>query len=81
MDDTILIFPPDPGLKPLYVMFRSPRNLPGTVSGKGTVVGNNWLGAAGETEDAPVSKQVADKLRGETFSSFDALGRLSERPW
>ncbi|MDM7192006.1 S-type pyocin domain-containing protein, partial [Klebsiella pneumoniae] len=43
-DDIILVFPPDSGLKPLYVMYRSPRNMPGTVSGKGQNVGNNWMG-------------------------------------
>lgn len=31
----ILIFPADSGLKPLYVMYRSPRNMPGTVEGNG----------------------------------------------
>ncbi|KMI11578.1 hypothetical protein SM86_05572, partial [Klebsiella pneumoniae] len=43
-DDIILVFPPESGLKPLYVMYRSPRNMPGTVSGKGQNVGNNWMG-------------------------------------
>ena len=39
-DDIILVFPPESGLKPLYVMYRSSRNMPGTVSGKGQNVGN-----------------------------------------
>ncbi|MDM7192067.1 S-type pyocin domain-containing protein, partial [Klebsiella pneumoniae] len=68
--DIILVFPPESGLKPLYVMYRSPRNMPGTVSGKGQNVGNNWMGAS-TGDGAPVPSQIADKLRGKTFGSFD----------
>ncbi|MDV0942321.1 S-type pyocin domain-containing protein, partial [Klebsiella pneumoniae] len=53
-DDIILVFPPESGLKPLYVMYRSPRNMPGTVSGKGQNVGNNWMGGASTGDGAPV---------------------------
>jgi S-type Pyocin. len=74
-NDIILIFPPDSGLRPIYVMFRSPRNMPGTVGGKGKSVGDNWLGGASEGEGAPIPKQVADKLRGKTYSSFDSFRR------
>ena len=74
-NDIILIFPPDSGLKPVYVMFRSPRNLPGTASGKGQAVGNNWLGGAGEGDGSPVPEQIADKLRGRTFSIFNSFRR------
>ncbi|MEP8890710.1 S-type pyocin domain-containing protein [Enterobacter roggenkampii] len=74
-DDIILIFPPESGLKPIYVMFRSPRNIPGTASGKGQPQGDNWLDGAGEGEGVPVPAQVADKLRGRTFSSFDSFRR------
>ncbi|WP_312743189.1 S-type pyocin domain-containing protein [Cedecea neteri] len=74
-DDVILIFPADSGLRPLYVMLRSRRNMPGTVDGSGQPVGDNWLGNAGVGEGAPVPSQIADKLRGREFSSFDAFRR------
>lgn len=72
-NDLILIFPPEALLKPLYVMLRSPRNMPGTADGKGQPVGGNWLGGAGAGDGAPVPAQIADKLRGKTFSSFDSF--------
>ncbi|AYA08440.1 klebicin B [Rahnella aquatilis] len=71
--DVILIFPAESGLKPLYVMLRSPRNMPGTVSGKGQPVGDNWLGNAGVGDGAPLPSQITDKLRGRTFRNFDAF--------
>lgn len=74
-DDIILVFPPESGLKPLYMMYRSPRNMPGTVSGKGQNVGNNWMGGASTGDGAPVPSQIADKLRGKTFGSFDSFRR------
>lgn len=74
-NDIILIFPPDSGLRPIYVMFRNPRNIPGTTSGNGKEVGDNWLGGASEGEGAPIPKQIADKLRGRTYSSFESLRR------
>lgn len=73
--DLVLVFPADSGLKPQYVMLRDRRNMPGTVSGKGQEVGDNWLGDAGTNLGAPIPSQVADKLRGRTFSSFDAFRR------
>jgi hypothetical protein len=74
-NDLILIFPPEALLKPLYVMLRSPRNMPGTADGKGQPVGDNWLGGAGTGDGAPVPSQIADKLRGKTFGSFDSFRR------
>lgn len=71
--DVILIFPADSGLKPLYIMLRSPRNMPGTVTGKGQPVGDKWLGVAGMGDGAPIPSQIADKLRGQTFRNFDAF--------
>lgn len=73
--DVILIFPAESGLKPLYVMYRSPRNMPGKASGNGQNVSNNWLSGAGTGEGAPIPSQVANKLRGREFSSFDAFRR------
>lgn len=72
-NDLILIFPPEVSLKPLYVMLRSPRNMPGTADGKGQQVGDNWLGGASKDSGAPIPSQIADKLRGKTFSSFDSF--------
>ncbi|MGU3412437.1 S-type pyocin domain-containing protein [Enterobacteriaceae bacterium C34A] len=72
-NDLILIFPPEALLKPLYVMLRNPRNMPGTADGKGQQVGDNWLGGAGIGDGAPIPGQIADKLRGKTFSSFDSF--------
>ena len=74
--DLILIFPAESGLKPLYVMYRSPRNMPGTASGNGQNVGNTWLsGSAGTGDGAPIPSKVADKLRGRKFGNFDAFRR------
>ena len=73
--DVILIFPADSGLKPLYVMLRSPRNMPGTAGGNGQPVGDHWLGDAGVGNGAPFPSQIADKLRGKTFGSFDSFRR------
>ncbi|RAU45333.1 klebicin B [Pseudocitrobacter sp. RIT415] len=73
--DIILVFPDGSGLKPLYIMFRSPRNLPGQATGKGQQVGDNWLGSAGVNNGAPIPSQIADKLRGKSFSSFDSFRR------
>jgi hypothetical protein len=71
--DVILIFPADSGLKPLYVMLRNPRNMPGTVDGKGQQVGDNWLGSAGVDDGAPIPSQIADKLGGKTYGSFGSF--------
>ncbi len=74
-NDFILIFPAESGLQPLYVMYRSPRNMPGKASGNGQKVSNNWLSAANSGDGAPLPSQVADKLRGREFGSFDAFRR------
>jgi len=74
-NDLILIFPPEALLKPLYVMLRSPRNMPGTADGKGKQVGDNWLGGAGTGDGAPIPSQIADKLRGREFGNFDSFRR------
>ena len=73
IDDYIFVFPADSGLPALYVVFRSPRDMPGVVSGEGQEVSASWLGALSEAEGAPVPKQIADQLRGRTFSSFSGF--------
>lgn len=72
-NDIILVFPGESGLKPLYIMLRDRRNMPGTVSGKGQRVEGNWLSGASEDEGAAIPSQIADKLRGKSYSSFDAF--------
>ena len=61
------------GVEPIYVVFRSPRDMPGKVSGKGQKVGEGWLKKAGQELGAPVPSQIADKLRGREFANFDAF--------
>ncbi|WP_343529368.1 colicin-like bacteriocin tRNase domain-containing protein [Yokenella regensburgei] len=73
--DLILIFPAESGLKSLYVMLRNPRNMPGTASGRGQQVGDNWLTGAGIGNGAPIPSKIADNLRGREFGSFDAFRR------
>lgn len=34
---------------------------------------HNWLGGAGTGDGAPIPSQIADKLRGREFGSFDAF--------
>jgi hypothetical protein len=74
LDDYVIIFPADSGLPPLYVMFKSPRNLPGVVSGKGQLIQGEFL-YDGNREGAPIPAQIASKLRGKKFSSFGAFRR------
>ncbi|WP_051937152.1 cell envelope integrity protein TolA [Erwinia sp. 9145] len=84
-NDLILVFPDGSGLDPMYIVFRSPRNMPGTVTGKGQPPGDNWLSGAGQGEGAPIPSQIADKLRGREFASFDSFrrafwGEVSQAP-
>jgi len=72
-NDLVLVFPAESGLKPLYVMLRSPRNMPGTAKGKGQPVGENWLSGVGSENGVPIPSQVAGALNGKDFSSFDQL--------
>ncbi|WP_434677497.1 S-type pyocin domain-containing protein [Pseudomonas sp. R1-18] len=74
IDDYIFVFPADSGLPPLYVVFKSPRNMPGVVSGDGQDVSAGWLGLT-EGEGAPIPKQIADQMRGRKFSSFSSFRR------
>lgn len=69
-DDFILVFPPESGLPPQYVMFRDRRNDPGVASGYGEPVPSRWLEAAAQGEGAAIPSQIADKLRGKEFKSF-----------
>lgn len=61
------------GVEPIYVVFSSPRDMPGKVSGKGQQVGEGWLNKAGQELGSPVPSQIADKLRGREFANFDGF--------
>jgi hypothetical protein len=80
IDDYILEFPEDAGIEPIYVMVSrsGPRYEPGTATGKGQPVGENWLGSAGDLGGSPIPAQIADKLRGQDFRSFD---KFREKFW
>ncbi|MGL6242208.1 S-type pyocin domain-containing protein [Pseudomonas sp.] len=71
----ITVFPIDSGLPPIFTLLRDRRQDSGMAIGAGQSVSGNWLGAAATLEGAPIPKQIADKLRGREFSSFDAFRR------
>ncbi|PTT33399.1 S-type pyocin domain-containing protein [Pseudomonas sp. HMWF021] len=77
-DDFILVFPPESGLPPQYVMFRDRRNDPGVANGYGEPVVGRWLEAAAQGEGAAIPSEIAEKLRGRQFKSFRAF---RERLW
>ncbi|MGY2340117.1 S-type pyocin domain-containing protein [Pseudomonas sp. SDO5532_S415] len=74
-EDVIYVFPIDSGIPPQYVVFRDRRNEPGVTSGAGQSVSGNWMGGAATAEGAPIPAQIADKLRGREFASFNAFRR------
>ncbi|WP_145537814.1 colicin-like bacteriocin tRNase domain-containing protein [Yersinia kristensenii] len=76
--DYIIWFPADSGLQPVYVYLNSPRDEPGEVTGRGQRVAGIWLAEAGKGLGVPIPTQIADKLRGRRFSSFD---RFREAFW
>ncbi|EJB8444497.1 S-type pyocin domain-containing protein [Vibrio parahaemolyticus] len=70
----IVTFPADAGLPPLYLVFRkTARDESGVVTGNGEDITGIWLENASEGLGAPIPSQIADKLRGKEFSSFDAF--------
>ncbi|WP_170837203.1 S-type pyocin domain-containing protein, partial [Pseudomonas indica] len=70
--DAIVVFPADSGVPPLYVVMNI-RLDPGVVTGQGEVVTGIWLEQASRELGAPIPAQIADRLRGKAFSSFDAF--------
>lgn len=69
-----MTFPADAGLPPLYLVFRkTARDESGVVTGNGEDITGIWLEKAGEGLGVPIPSQIADKLRGQEFSSFDAF--------
>jgi Rhs element Vgr protein len=73
LNDYILVFPADSGIKPIYVYLKTARDEPGVATGKGEILSGSekWLEAASSGQGAPVPAQVADKLRGKSFRNFD----------
>ncbi|MFN3069409.1 S-type pyocin domain-containing protein [Serratia sp. J2] len=69
--DIVLVFPAETGMGSLYIMLQSGRDLPGKVEGKGTSVTGTWLAGAGKDLGSAIPSQIADKLRGKEFDSFD----------
>ncbi|WP_093275180.1 T6SS effector antibacterial DNase [Vibrio xiamenensis] len=68
----IFTFPADSGLPPLYVVFRkTARDESGVVTGNGEDVTGIWLEEASKGLGSPVPSEVANKLRGKEFSSFN----------
>ena len=67
--DYILVHPAGT-FDPIYVYLR---NLPGQVTGKGQKVSGAWLADANQGTGSPIPSQIADKLRGRTFSNFDSF--------
>ncbi|WP_413793142.1 MULTISPECIES: S-type pyocin domain-containing protein [unclassified Pseudomonas] len=75
IDDYVLVFPMESGIQPVYVMASrtGPRYEPGTVTGAGQEVGENWLGSTEHGVGAPVPREIANLLRGQDFRDFDAF--------
>jgi hypothetical protein len=69
-EDYILVFPADSGLPPVYVMFNSPRYLPGVVSGFGVDINPQWETKASAGLGSPIPAVVADALRGKEYAQF-----------
>jgi hypothetical protein len=67
----VYVFPIDSGIPPQFVMFRDRRSEPGVSNGSGQLVSGNWMGTASMPEGAPIPAQIADKLRGRRFSTFN----------
>jgi hypothetical protein len=73
IEDYILEFPAESGLEPVYVMFRSPRYLPGIVSGMGGATDPNWEFTASKGLGSPIPTAVADSLRNRSYAEFRSL--------
>lgn len=74
-EEYVVEFPADSGLDPVYVMFKSPRYLPGIVSGMGGNIDPEWQTSATQNLGAPIPSVVADALRGRQYAEFRNLKR------
>ncbi|WP_134677499.1 S-type pyocin domain-containing protein [Ectopseudomonas khazarica] len=77
-DDYVIVFPADSGIEPIYIVFRNRREERGVAKGFGENVTGAWLPTAGSEIGAAVPSQIADRLRGRQFESFD---RMREAIW
>lgn len=72
LQEFILTFPADSGISPLYVVFNAKaRHESGVVTGQGEDITGIWLEKAGQGLGSPIPSQIAERLRGKQFSSFD----------
>lgn len=80
VDDYVLVFPAKSGIDPVYVMASrsGPRYEPGTATGLGRAVGENWLDITSDQGGAPIPIHIADELRGQNFRDFD---KFREKLW
>lgn len=69
-DDYVIVFPADAGLPPIYTMFRDRREDPGVGSGQGPKVDGSWSTSAAVGAGAPIPKQIAEHLRGKSFTNW-----------
>src|SRR5690554_4495731 len=77
--ELIVRFPADSGIEPLYLVFRkTARDERGVVTGNGEEITGIWLENASRDLGAPIPAQIADRLRGREFASFD---RFREAFW
>lgn len=74
-DDYIIVFPADSGLPPVYALFKSPRYLPGIVSGVGGIIDSDWQVSASKDLGSPIPSVVADALRDRQYAEFRNLKR------
>lgn len=68
-------FPADMELPSPDALFRDRRDDPGTALGFGKPVSGLWLAKAAGRDGAPISSQIADKLRGRVFANFHQFRR------
>lgn len=73
LDRIIVTFPVDSGLAPILVMFRDRRFEPGAATGSGQDITGVWLGDSTRNSGAPIPSQIAEKLAGQEFKSFNKL--------
>ncbi|MBJ9242137.1 S-type pyocin domain-containing protein [Citrobacter braakii] len=75
LNDYILVFPADSGIKPIYVYLKDDlRNQAGTATGNGAQIENGkmWLdlSVTNSGEGAKIPAHIADKLRGRKYKDF-----------
>lgn len=73
--DCILTFPVGSGIPPIYIVYQSPRYLPGKATGTGKDVEGVWLAGANEGNGVPIPTRIAKKLVGKKFDNFTQFRR------